>query len=99
MDRLPQLLKEEGYVIVVNCSDGDNKYYKSTTDRCQTVSKFRGIEQIARWGLEINNGSIPFGADMLRLLRNARVRLFHRRISMNVRYARALNVARLKETL
>lgn len=104
MDQLTQVLKEEGYVTVMKCSDGDNKYYKSTTDSYQTISKFCGIgfddvEQVARWGFEIKNGSVLFGADMLHLLKNARTRLLYRRVSMNVRYPRALNIARIKEIL
>ena len=104
MDRLTQIFKEEGYVIVMKCSDGDNKYYQSSKDSYKIITKFCGsgfedVEQIALLGPEIKDGVVLFGSDMLHVLKNARTRLLYRRVSTNVRYPHALDVAKIKKIL
>lgn len=104
LDDLTDILRKEKFIVVMKCSDGDNKYYQSTTDSYNSIMKicrgnFDDVERIARLSLHIRDGLVPFGADMLHLIKNARTRLLYRRISLDVRDPVALNLAVIKRLL
>ena len=103
LKELRQIAVEEGFTVVMLCSDGDSEYYCDQRESFNIITHycagFNNIDDVAFVGKCLLNGRCLFCSDMLHLLKNGRTRLLSPLVSMNVRYPKSLNIQEMVEVL
>ena len=103
LHKIEEIAKCQGFRIVMLCSDGDNTYYKQTSQsykilRTERPGIFENWNCVRELGKDILAGKTSFfGADMLHLLKNIRTRMLEGPVAMNVTEVRVLNLQVLKQ--
>ena len=100
---LQRIAREEGFLPVMLCSDGDSEYYCQQREGYRIVREycqdFQDINDVAVMGRELLSDGTLFCSDMLHLLKNARTRMLSPNVSMNVRHPRRINVRMMNDVL
>ena len=103
LHKIEEIAKCQGFRIVMLCSDGDNTYYKQTSESYTTLKRdypgiFENWNCLKDLGSNILDGKTSlFGADMLHLLKNIRTRILEGYVAMNVTEPRVLDMRALRQ--